>query len=290
MKNLFRTISLSAAIAGALFIALPASAQMVAPTVSASARAAFAARASSTRPFAGERAAMVASTSAARMATMKSRDNTEIGNRVTTLNNLMSRIRGMAKLSDAEKSSFSSEIQSEIGNLSSLQTNIGADTSTTSLRTDSQSITQAYRIYALVVPQGSIVAAADRINTIVTSFTTVGTKLQARITATETAGADVSAETSALADFSAKVSDAGTQASAASSEVANLQPDNGSQTVLASNTAALKDARSKIQTATSDLKTAEEDATTIVKDIKVLAPSVSATTTTSVTASTSSSQ
>ncbi len=270
MKNLFRTISLSVAVTGALFIALPVSAQTVVPTVSASARVTFMARASSTRPFAGNRAAMAASTSAARMAAMKNRDNTEIGNRVTTLNNLLSRIQGMAKLSDAEKSSFSSEIQSEIGNLSSLQTNIGADTSTTSLRTDSQSITQAYRIYALVVPQGSIVAADDRISTMVTSFQTVAAKLETRITAAQTAGDNMSVETTTLADFTAKVSDASTQASAASSEVANLEPDNGDQTIMASNTAALKDARSKIQTATNDLKTAEEDATTVVKDIEAL--------------------
>ncbi len=301
-KLILNILGVSLAIAMAFSIAGIAQAQAVGVSASANvsspvARFAGGARASSTiRISASARAAMIASTTAARMAAMRTRDNTEIGNRVTTLNDLLSRIESMARLSDAEKSNFTSEIQSEISDLTSLQSNIGTDTSTTSLGSDSKSITQAYRIYALVVPQGSITAAADRINTIVTSFGTLETKLQTRITAAQTAGDDISAETSALADFTAKVSDAGTQAAAASSEVANLQPDNGVETVLASNDATLKDAHSKIQMATNDLKNAEEDATTIIKDIEALklsspaTPSVTVTGTTSTETSTSSSQ
>ena len=211
--------------------------------------------------------------------TIKERASAEITNRVTTLGNLLSRIESMAKISGSEKSSMSSDIQSEISNLSSLKTNIGADNSTTTLRSDAKSITKAYRIYALVVPKTSIVAAADRVNTLVTSLTAIGVKLQTRITAAQSSGADVSSTTSALLDFNAKVSDASAQASAATSEVANLAPDNGDNTVLASNTAALKDARSKIQLATKDIQTARQDANTIVKAIQNINPVTTSTTT-----------
>lgn len=201
--------------------------------------------------------AAATSTIAVRMAATKTRADNEIQARVATLNNLLSRIESMVKLSDSEKASISSDIQSEISNLSSLKTNIDADTGTTTLRADTASITKAYRIYALIVPQASIVAAADRINTIVTSLTTIGSKIQSR------------SATADLTDFNAKISDASSQASAATAEVANLQPDNGDKTILASNTKALKDARSKITLATKDLQTAEQDAKTIIKTLKV---------------------
>jgi hypothetical protein len=42
-----------------------------------------------------------------------------------------------------------------------------------------------------------------------------------------------------------------------------LKPDNGDTTIAASNTAALKDARTKIQSAQKDLKAAQKD----IKDI-----------------------
>jgi len=282
MKKLLNIVTFSVVAGALLSVVLPASAQTISVSgassvihvLPASAKPGY--RATSTRAMA--RSAASASTTAARIAAAQQRAGTEIANRITALNNLASRIESMTKLSDSEKSSISSDLQSEVTNLSSLQGTINTDVSTTSLKTDMQSITKAYRVYALVVPQGSIAAAADRVNTLVTSFTTIAGKLQTRITAAS-AGNDVSSITSALTDLSAKVSDAGTQASAATSEVANLQPDNGDATILASNTAALKDARAKLQTATQDLETARTDANTIVKALQALPQTSSATTT-----------
>ena len=105
--------------------------------------------------------------------------------------------------------------------MNSLATQITADgNSTTSLKTDIQSITGSYRIFALIIPQGAIEAATDRIMTIVSDMTTIGTKLQARI------GSSASASvTSALADYNAKIADANTQAQAAASKISSLTPD-----------------------------------------------------------------
>jgi hypothetical protein len=84
--------------------------------------------------------------------------------------------------------------------------------------------------------------------------------------------------------MTAKVTDANTQASAAVSEIANLEPDNGNTTIAASNTAALKDARSKIGVATKDLVAARADIATIVKGVKGTGPKPTATTTASASA------
>ena len=84
---------------------------------------------------------------------------------------------------------------------------------------------------------------------------------------------------SALADMNAKIADANVQAQAAVTETASLQPDNGNATVMASNTATLKDARTKIQTAQQDLVKARQDAGVIVKALIAANVGASASTT-----------
>ncbi len=91
----------------------------------------------------------------------------------------------------------------------------------------------------------------------------------------------MSASVSALADMNAKVAGANAQASAAVTEIANLQPDNGNATIMASNTAALKDARTKIQAAQQDLVAARQDSGSIVKALIAAKVSASATASTS---------
>jgi hypothetical protein len=78
-----------------------------------------------------------------------------------------------------------------------------------------------------------------------------------------------------LADYNAKIADAKVQANAAVSEVANLKPDNGDTSIQQSNTAALKDARSKTQAAQQDIVAARKDAETIVKGLRGTGASVS---------------
>jgi len=205
-----------------------------------------------------------------RMQNMENRGTTMIDARIDALNKLSTRLQDLKNVSVSEKATLSAGIQTELGDMTSLKSTIAADTSTSSMKADVQSITKAYRIYALIVPQASILAASDRVTTIVGLMNTLGTKLQARLSAS--AGLSNLATLQAdLADFNAQVSDASTQASAASTEVASLQPDNGVASVLSSNTAALKDARSKIQAAAKDLQTARQDAQSIIQGVKVSA-------------------
>ena len=131
-------------------------------------------------------------------------------------------------------------------------------------------------MFALVLPQGRIAAAADRAVTITGMMSTLGSKLQARIQAASTAGNNVTAVTAALTDMGSKISDAQTQAQAAVSVTAALTPDNGVASVMASNTAALKTGQADIKTAVSDLTAARKDIATIVNDLKAFPVSASA--------------
>ena len=235
-------------IAGALIAAIPAFAQTTANTTSTQ-----------------------GSKLSARYTRAETHANQEITRRIKALNALLTRVNAMQKLSSDEKSALATSIQSQIAAMNDLQTKIAADVaanSTSSLKADVQSITKSYRIFALILPQAAIEAAADRAETIMGTMNDLATKLQTRISSA-TSTANVSGAQTALTDFKAKVADANTQAQAAVTEVATLTPDNGDQTKMTANKAALQDARKKIQAAQQDFVAAKKDAQTIIQDLKV---------------------
>lgn len=199
-----------------------------------------------------------------------SRADREIDRRIKAMNDLIARIQSMERLTGSEKSNLSSSLQSQIGEMNSLKAKIDADTDLATLRTDVQSLTKSYRIFALVMPVGNITAAADRVLTIADTITAVGTKLQTRISESQSAGKNVTVLQSLYADLAAKLADAKSQAQAAVSGVSALTPDNGDQTKYQANHKALLDARAKIQAATKDVQAARKDAGDIVKALRSL--------------------
>lgn len=206
---------------------------------------------------------------AARMQKMIQRSDTAITQRINSLDTLITRVNAMQKLSATEKTTLATSLQNEITQMTTLKATIDVDTDATTLKTDMQSITKSYRIYALVLPQARIAAASDRILTIVDLMSGVQTKLQTRISQLPSTDSTTSIQ-SAMSDITAKLADATTQANAAVTGTASLMPDQGNTTTAASNKAALESARNNIQTATSDLKAARADFTTIVQGIKGL--------------------
>jgi hypothetical protein len=202
------------------------------------------------------------------IAQIKARADAEINRRVTALNSLINRLNGMKHLSADQKSSLISEIQSNITNLTTLKTKIDADTDLTTLRTDIQSITKAYRIFWLFMPKISIMSAADRILDITAYIATLFPKAQAKIDAAKAAGQDVTRLQSLLDEAKAKTTDATNQANNAVSTVSPLVPDNGNDQALQSNIAILKSARGMIIAAVRDLQTVREDLRMILEYVR----------------------
>lgn len=196
---------------------------------------------------------------------LRTKTTTQIDNRIKAMNELTARINEMKRLSAPEKTSLTASIQVSITDMNQLKTKVGAETDIAAIREDSQSVTKGYRIYMLVLPQGRIEAAADRVLNIVSLMTSFETKLQARLDQAKTDGNDTSSAVALMAEMHSKILDANTQAQAAIDLVSGLQPDNGDKTVAQTNAQALKDARAKIKTAVADLKTARQDAGKIVK-------------------------
>jgi hypothetical protein len=237
---------------------------------------------------ASTKASLKAAALAKLITTATTRADAEITRRINALNALSTRVNAMAKVSASDKASLSSTITTQIAAMNTLEAQIAVDAaanSTTSLKADIQSITKSYRIFALVIPQGAIEAASDRVLDISGMFTTLSGELQARITDAQNAGANMSTSVAALADMNTQITNVQIQANAAVSETASLQPDNGDATIMASNTAALQDARTKIKAAQADLTAARADAGTIVKALLAVKVSAAASSTTSVSGS-----
>jgi len=193
--------------------------------------------------------------------------DTAIAQRIAKLNALIVRIGTMQKVSDTEKSALTASLQNEVSQLTSLKAKIDADTDAATLKTDTQSITKSYRIYALVLPQASIAAAADRILTIVGLMNGVQSKIQTRINQLP-ATDNTTSITASMTDITNKLSDASAQANAAVSETLSLLPDQGDTKIAASNLLALKDARSKIKTAMGDITAVRKDFKDVTQAIK----------------------
>lgn len=200
-----------------------------------------------------------------RIAEAKARAAMELDRRIENLTKMQARIDTMVLLAPADKTALKASLMGQINGLGTLKGKIESETATTTLRTDIQSITKSYRIYALVIPQAAITAAADRVLAVATLSEQLSVKLKTRIDAVEAAGTDVSTLNASLSDMNAKVADAKVQANAAISLVVDLKPDNNDETLMKANMAALKDARANIEAGQKALKAAREDAESIMK-------------------------
>ncbi len=228
--------------------------------------AVFAQGANSMTPAAGtstDKSQKQAENQAARITSLKTRADKEIDRRVAALNNLITKINSNKRLSDADKSTFVSQIQSQITTLTTLRSKIDADTDLDTLRADVKSIVDSYRIFALFIPKIHILSSADSMSQAADKLTAIAAKLQTKIQSAQAAGNDVTALQSALSDMQAKVADAKTQYQNAENTVSPLTPDG-----YPTNKSQLDSARAMIKTGAQDLKTARADAVTIISGLK----------------------
>ena len=178
------------------------------------------------------------------------RGNSEIIRRLNTLNTLSAKINATTKLSAGDKSSLSTEVSSEIGNLTSLRAKLDADTDLPTAKTDAQSIINDYRVYALVVPKVDLVKTADDQQVAEGNLTTLAGKLQSRLTSAQGSGKTVTGPQRTLADLNSEVAGAEAISSNIETTVIGLQPSdyNTNPKVLSGDRDQLKTAQGDIQT------------------------------------------
>ncbi len=156
-----------------------------------------------------------ATVSQATVSSVAQRCNNAIAQRFTQIDQLNNQMTASNALTPAHHSQLSSELASSRSGLANLQTQITAATTLAQLRTLCPQIVDNYRIYVLETPKVHLTVAADREAALVAKMTTIGTKLQAAITAAQGKGQDVGNAPALLTDFNAKVADASSKAGAA---------------------------------------------------------------------------
>ncbi len=206
----------------------------------------------------------------------KSNADKEIQRRITGLQNLITRLGQMKNLTQTQINSYTSQVQSEISTLTSLQTKIDSDTDPTTLKSDKQSIIDSYRVFAVFIPEINLLAATDKLTTLLNE---ISAKLTGKQTAINSGGSSNSALTTALSDAQSKLTDAQGLISQAQTELLALTPQG-----YPGNRSNILDARSKVQSVINDIKGIASDIATInsgMRDIihskKLPNPSISPT-------------
>lgn len=205
-----------------------------------------------------------------RIVNAKERAQAEIDRRMKGLGGLLERIAAMKRVSEGFKGDLRATVDAQLENIEALRARIEAGVSSSTLKADIQSITRSYRIFALVMPQAQIAAAADRIVTMTATLSEIGTKLDTRIDAASATGVDVSELTTALQSLSTHIDSANTHAQNAVTGTADLKADEGDTAVAESNRAALQTAREELRLAHEDIKAAREAVATILSGLKGL--------------------
>lgn len=208
----------------------------------------------------GSSSALVRPNLTAKETNLRTRADTEIQRRLTALQELLTKIGMLKHVPDANKTTYITQIQTEIASLTTLKTKIDAETNAAALKTEVQSIVTSYRVFALFMPQIRLLTAADSVSTVTDNLTTITGKLQTRISTLKASGKDTTTQEALLSDMQAKITDAKTLATAIIAEVGPLTPEG-----YPGNKTTLEDARKKLQSARQDLETAAQDARKIIQ-------------------------
>jgi hypothetical protein len=198
----------------------------------------------------------VATANQSRLPVIISKGDQEITRRLTTLSSLTSKINAATKLTASDKTTLTNEVNSTISGLTTLKSQLDAETTVAAAKIDVANIYSEYRVYALVAPKVGLIKVADDQQVVESKLTALSTKLQARITADQTAGKDVTALQADLTDLNAKVSASQTISSNIESSVINLEPTdyNSNHAVLTGDSAQLKNAHTDNVAASTDAK------------------------------------
>lgn len=128
-----------------------------------------------------------------------------ITNRITTLNNLISRIQGDNRLTSDEKTALSAEIQSAISGLNSLKATIDADTDVAKARSDAKKIVTDYYVFVKLEPKIRLLITLNNLETTSANIQTLVPQVQNLINTLQGQGKDAAGLSVLLADISTQL-------------------------------------------------------------------------------------
>lgn len=199
-----------------------------------------------------------------RIANLQTRAVKEIDRRINSLNELISKINSIKKISFNVKTQLITQIQTEIANLNTLKTKIQSDTTLDTLQTDVKSIITSFRVYAYFMPKITIMVAADKLNQTTENLSSISAKLQTRINEAKSKGMDTANLETLLTDLNNQIANANTQYQTAISQAESLTLPNYTDRSVFFNI------RLEIVTGEKDLRAAILDAKKIIEGLKQL--------------------
>jgi hypothetical protein len=199
------------------------------------------------------------------LAKIKSAGATAISARLVTLNKLSTQISSSKLLSASDQTYLSNEVSTQISGLTSLKAKLAADTTVSTATTDAQSITSAYRVYALVVPKVELVSSADHQLTTEGQLLTLTTTLQTDINTAQAAGKNVTAVQKQLNTMKDQVASAQGISSVVETSVLPLQPSDWN-----ANNKVLSGYGAKLNTAQKDNGSSSSEGRLIAATLKTL--------------------
>lgn len=159
------------------------------------------------------------------------RSDTLITNRLTSLNTLSTRVQNDTRLSSSEKSSLSSDIQTDVSGLTALKTKIDGDTDVTTARSDEKSIITGYYVYAAFEPKVRYLIILNNLQTVTLNLQALVPQLQNLINTFQSKGDNVTQLQSLLNDISSQLTTVNTTISTGLTTVQNIpttsQPASG---------------------------------------------------------------
>jgi hypothetical protein len=184
-----------------------------------------------------------------------------ITRRVLALRELTTAAKSIVRLSEADRTALTSQLQDQVNGLTSLNAKIQGDTDAPTLRADAQKIVTDYRVYVLTVPKARGVVVADIELNAADRLGKLADRLQAALD--HATGRDTTKAKTALASMRAKLTSAVGSVSPLPATLLALQPAG-----YPGNHATLEQARSSLRTGRTGLAEAAALARQVISDLK----------------------
>ncbi len=157
------------------------------------------------------------------LARIITRGDSMIQVRLTSLQNLLTRVQNDKRLTPDEKTSFENDITTTSSNLTTLKTKLDADTDAPTALADAKSIVTSYRIYMIFEPKIRLLAIIDNLQTTSIKISGIIASVQNLLNTLKSEGKDVTTAQNALNDASSQVSAINSLLAADKTLVSNVQ-------------------------------------------------------------------
>ena len=182
--------------------------------------------------------------------------NARIDERVAALNVLIGKVNLKKHLTDAQKTALVADANTNINGLKALRTKLDAETTIAAARADVKSIYTDYRIFAVALPLAYHEVWLDELQSAQTAFVTNEPTISTAIENAKNHGCTVTMEQTQFTDIQNKVTDAGTQLTAAAGLIPQIKPSGypGTDQTLKQMSQDLRQAHTDLTDAGHDLK------------------------------------